>query len=481
MSGGDGNPIWHRRGASRAARGARLRACARPSARRAALKFGAAAVCAVVFASLLAPSGQATIPLAVHIGNLERIGPGRVSFGVSIAGLQPGVPETIGGTAAVDGETIEQPTTAFAGPMDHFSVVLDLMEGQSRMGGVVTADFPPIPPPGENTPVTLEIVVRQGTETAAARQTGLLLLPIVLVPGYLNEIWGKQQIVLNIFRQWGYADAGPSPNLFWFTYPSRRLGLEDIAHLLAAYVRDVVLPTAYASRFNVVGYSAGGLPARWNAAFDPSWKRLANALFLIAVPNEGSVMSYIYAWYPVAKLARTPAARSFLPTFPFWRPSPGAPWEIPKGAENVELERLNAQPLPPGIRVYAFYGTRRPTRESPGTQAGVTGRLPEAAFSYGTGDGITLTASVLGESINGGAGVPDLTGRFTEQVDLGPLEHYSLVRAALPRIAAFTSGRAANLADRAPAPLPLAKGEREPSVPLGGPPDLVAPWAASPH
>ena len=286
--------------------------------------------------------------------SLERIGPGRVSFGVSIAGLQPGVRETIGATAAVDGETIEQPTTAFAGPMDHFSVVLDLRAGQSRIGGVVTADFPPIPPPGENTPVTLEIVVRQGAETAAARQTGLLLLPTVLVPGYLNEIWGKQQDVLNIFRRWGYRDTGPSPNLFWFTYPSRRLGLEEIAHLLAAYVRDVVLPTAYASRFNVVGYSAGGLPARWNAAFEPSWKHLANALFLIAVPNEGSVMSYIYAWYPVAKLARTPAARSFLPTFPFWRPAPGAPWEIPQRRRERRtraLERATAPAGHPRLRV----------------------------------------------------------------------------------------------------------------------------------
>ena len=98
------------------------------------------------------------------------------------------------------------------------------------------------------------------------------------------------------------------------------------------------------------------------------------------------------------------------------------------------------------------------------------------------GDGITLDGERARSNRSTAApGSRSLTDRFTEQVDLGPLEHYSLVRAALPRIAAFTSGRAANLADRAPAPLPPAKGDREPSVPPWGPPDLVAPWAASPH
>ena len=148
---------------------------------------------------------------------------------------------------------------------------------------------------------------------------------------------------------------------------------------------------------------------------------------------------------------------------------------------QFELARLNTQPLPADIRVYAFYGSRRPTRESPGTQAGVTGTFPEPAYSYGMGDGITLTASVLGQSINGGPGVPSLSGQFTEQVDLGPLKHYALVRAALPRIAAFTSGRAASLAGGVPDPPPPAKVAHQPPGGALGTARSGAPWSASQH
>ena len=145
---------------------------ARSAARAVASKTAAAALGAVVFASLLAPCGQAHTPLAARLSALEVVGPGRLSFGVSIVGLEPSGAEMIEERAMVDGETIEEPPTALVGAVDHFSIVLDLRAGQSRIDGVAAADFPPIPPPGENVPVSLEIVVRQGAQTATARQTG---------------------------------------------------------------------------------------------------------------------------------------------------------------------------------------------------------------------------------------------------------------------------------------------------------------------
>ena len=405
-------------------------------ARRAA----AVAVAVLLSASLWTPSGGAAVPFAVRVSSPDLVAPGRVSFDVLTRGLDTSRAETIEGHAVVGGTTIELPATNLASPVDRLAVVLDLGAGQVWIGGAAAASFTPIPPIGRNTPVNLEILVRQDGETAIGRQTGLLMLPVVLVPGYLNEMLGKRQDLLAVFRRRGYRDGGPSPNLFWFKYRSKSLGVEETARLLAAYVRDVVLPGAYASRVNVVGYSAGGLSARWDAAFDPSWARLLNALFLVAVPNEGSVMAYLYAWYPAAKLARTRTARCFLPTYPYWRPTPGAPWQIPRGAENVELERLNAQPLPDGTRVYVFYGSRPPAAgNSPGTLAAVTGSLPEAAFLYGAGDGILLSGSVLGQPINGGAEVAGLSSRFTTPVNLGPLDHFAVLRAAVPRIAEITA------------------------------------------
>ena len=69
--------------------------------------------------------------------------------------------------------------------------------------------------------------------------------------------------------QRGYHPTAASPDVFWFSYRSRALGLKEAAHALAAYVREVVLAKTYAVRINVVGYSLGGLLARWNLAFEP--------------------------------------------------------------------------------------------------------------------------------------------------------------------------------------------------------------------
>jgi hypothetical protein len=228
----------------------------------------------------------------------------------------------------------------------------------------------------------------------------------------------------------GYAITGGSPSVFWFAYPSRRSSLEQGAEALAAYVRRTVLPSAYAARFNVVGYSEGGLIARWALAFDPEWARLVNQFMMVGVPNEGVAASYVYGWYPaLARIAATPAAHDMFPTYPFWRTTPEASWTVPADGRNAALERLNAQPLPDGVRIYAFYGSANRT-----TWAGVTGALPHAAFSYGPGDGVVLVASTLGLPIYGGAGVPGFADRLIK-VDLGDVRHLSIFRAALPRIA----------------------------------------------
>jgi hypothetical protein len=241
--------------------------------------------------------------------------------------------------------------------------------------------------------------------------------------------------ILSGFEQRGYRSQGASPDLFWFTYPSRSLPLKEASQVLSAYVRDVVLPSTYAARINVVAYSLGGLLTRWNLAFDPAWDHLVNRFVMVGVPNEGVVMAYVGGWYAIAApWARTPAARSMLPTFPFWRPARGAPWTFPPDAHNAALVELNTHPLPEGVRTYAFYGNQQPNPDGRGTWAGVTGQLPRAGFEAGAGDGVVLVASALGLPINGGAGVPGLADRLAMQRDLGAVGHLWLLEAAVPEI-----------------------------------------------
>ncbi|HET9000667.1 MAG TPA: hypothetical protein VFP86_13575 [bacterium] len=387
-------------------------------------------------ASLYAANGQAAVPLAVTISRLQMIASGRVGFNVAIAGFQPELRPTIEGRATLGGQTVEGPQSPLTA--SRIPAFFDLPAGRVRIGGDASvAEFTPVPPFTENTPVAIELTVRQGGEVATARQTGVLLLPTVIVPGYLNDMAGKpDQAIMSVLGQRGYDAGGASPNLFWFTYPSRSLDLEKAAWALAAYVRDVVLPASYAARINVVGYSLGGLMARWNLAFEPGWDRLVDRFVMVGVPNEGAVMSYVDAWYPLAApWAGTPAARSMLPTFPFWRPAPGAPWGFPPNAQNPVLAELNTHALPERVRAYAFFGNRQPDPDGRGTWAGITGQLPGARFSPGPGDGIVLAASALGLPINGGAGVPGLADRLVMKVDLGDVRHLSLLGAASSKIA----------------------------------------------
>lgn len=367
--------------------------------------------------------------LGVSIAPLELAARGRVAIGVAISGFQPGLRPTIEGTITVGSQVIQGPP----GPAvaAYLPAMLDMPAGTLRLGGVAIIEFAPIPPPAENTPIAVEITVRQGTAVATTRRNGTLLLPTVIVPGYLNDLDAKPDAeVVSVLEQRGYRTTGASPTAFWFAYPSRRFSLQEGARALANYVRQTVLPSIYASRINVVGYSEGGLLARWNLAFDHGWTHLLNRLVMVGVPNEGTAATYLYGWYPaLAGLAATPAARQMLPTYPFWRPDSGTSWTIPTDGRNSSLALLNAQPLPEDVRMYALYSNSARL----GTWAGMTGSLPNVAPSFGPGDGIVLTASALGLPINGGAGIPGLADRLIK-VELGDVRHLTLLQTAMPKV-----------------------------------------------
>ncbi|MHB8731843.1 MAG: esterase/lipase family protein [bacterium] len=323
----------------------------------------------------------------------------------------------------------------------HFSMDLDLAAGVARVGGITVGQFASVPPFRENLRFPVEVTVRRGTLAATARRTATILLPAVIVPGYLNEHDGPSAAVLTAFRRHGYADSGAGQNVFWFTYKSTEITLPEGGQALAAYVRRTVLPASYAARINVVGYSLGGLMARWNVAYDvDGWGALINRLMLVGVPNEGTVLAYLTdhtpSALPYSSLGRTSASRAFMPTFPFWRAASTQPWGMPPDAENTVLDELNARPIPPDIRVYLFYGSHDPHNSGgPQTSVGITGMLPGAELAFGAGDGMVLAASAQGLPILGGIGVPALAERAVLRVDLGPVYHTRLLDAAAGRIA----------------------------------------------
>ena len=317
-----------------------------------------------------------------------------------------------------------------------FPVVLDLAAGTIRVAGVTIGSFQPVPRFQDNVRISIEATVRQGTSVAAAHAAMVVPLPTVIVPGFLNELSGPDGTFMAALARQGYRDLGPAPTLFWYRYESRQCGLEVGARNLAGYVRQIVLPSTYASKINVVGYSLGGLMARWNVAYDvDGWGTLVKRLLLVGVPNEGTVHAYVYASYPVIGFARTPAVRSMLPTFPYVRAADGEPWQTPSGSGNPALAALNERPIPEGIRLFIFYGSA--AADSAGglrTYAGVTGSLPEATFSYGAGDGLVLVESAQGLPIRGGALVAALARAV--RVDLGAISHRRLLAAGADDIVA---------------------------------------------
>ncbi|HLJ59726.1 MAG TPA: hypothetical protein VKZ50_08340 [bacterium] len=423
----------------------------------------------VVAVSLFPSHGYAAAPLGVRIVEFRTVAPGRVRVDAAVTGLRPEMQLLLQGAVTLGHEVVDLPAVPVIA--SRIPIVIDLRAGTGQVDGVSGLEFRPVPPLDSNLPIAIELTVRQGSEGAAARLTGLLLLPTVIVPGYLNEfgVARPDGAVISGLEQRGYRAGGPWPNLFWFRYRSRSLSVQEAARALATYVHAVVLPASYAARINVVGYSLGGLVARWDIAFAPDWEDLVDRFVMVGVPNEGAVMSYVDAWYPVVGLARTPAARGLLPTFPFWRPRADARWELPSDGRNPVLDELNARPLPDGVRVYAFYGDRTTDSAAPGTWAGVTGTLPKAGFSYGAGDGIVLTASALGLPINGGSGIPGLADRLRRTVNLGAVRHQGLLEAAIPDVADALRDDApgeepsimTHRADRAQAPQDVARHDGE--------------------
>jgi pimeloyl-ACP methyl ester carboxylesterase len=308
----------------------------------------------------------------------------------------------------------------------------------------------------------IEITLHRGRLSATAQAMVMIPLPTVIVPGYLSELGGPDEEVLAAFRRHGYRDRGMAPTLFWFNYRSLHLSLEEAARDLDAYVHQSVLPATFARRVNVVGYSLGGLLARWNIAYDPEgWGTLVNRLILVGVPNEGAVMPYVYSrvppFLPYAWWARTKVARELLPTFPFWRSGPGHSWETPPDADNTLLAQLNTRPMPRDIRLSIFYGTSNPDVAAARTMAGVTGGAGGVSVSYGHGDGIVLAASAQGLPILGGTGVAAFADRAVARISLGPVGHMSLLRAGADRIAAVLLDRMLDRVDEAPEQIPSAR------------------------
>jgi len=356
--------------------------------------------------------------------------------------------------AGVDSESTEAPATATlnvslgatavraAFPLVHmpfhFAWAVDLPAGVVRVGGVVISTFSPVLPFTDNVPVSVEVMLERGPRIVTDRRDGTILLPTVIVPGLLNMLGAPNAHVLAAFRRVGYADTGPGPTLFWFAYPGSGRTLQENAAALTHFVRQVVLPKTYAARINVVGFSSGGLLARWEVAYDvDGWGTLVNRLALVGVPNEGAVLAYQIAHSPLslARMGRGALAAAERPTFPFWRARPGEPWAMPPNGENLTLAQMNSRPIPGEVRVYLYYGALEGGHFR--TVMGLTGAPGRGAATYGAGDGVVLVASALGEAINGAETVTELTSHVVLAMNVGSVNHL------------FLFAKAANLVARA--------------------------------
>lgn len=322
----------------------------------------------------------------------------------------------------------------------------DLARGIISVGGQQVGGFPPVAPLTDNLRFPVDVVVQRGADVVTTHHDITLLLPTVIVPGFSNERHSRPDpLVVQRMARFGYTESGPA-TLFWFSFPSHTIGLEEGAQALAAYVRRTVLPATYAAKINVIGYSVGALFARWNVQYDvDGWAGLVNRLVMVAAPNEGALLPYIGAhaptFLPFVHTAHSPLVQVLVPVYPFWRASAADPWSFPPDGANTMLAALNARPMPPGLRLYSLYGNSDPAGSGgPQTAAGVTGQLPGAAVTYGFGDGIVLTASALGLSINGSPGVPAIADHAV-RVDVGRVYHTRVLEAAAPRAAAELQDR----------------------------------------
>ncbi len=222
---------------------------------------GALLVALLVLAAIPA-AGQPLDPPRVAILDAGMVGQSmRITMATAGLGDPQAEPPTVTVSAWLDGVPIRAALPLIHMP-PRFAMDLDLPAGVVRVGGVAVGTFHPVLPFTENMRFPIEVTVRHGPRTATARGDVTILLPTVIVPGYSNELGEPDGNVLAAFRRHGYADVGPAPTLFWFTYPSHQVTPEEGAQAIAAYVRRVVLPATYAAKINVVGYSVGGLLAR---------------------------------------------------------------------------------------------------------------------------------------------------------------------------------------------------------------------------
>src|ERR1700730_15667477 len=234
-------------------------------------------------------AGQATGPLRVTILDVGMVSQS-LRITMATTGLDDGdnLPSTVGLSAWFDGVPFLATVPLIHMPF-RFAMELALADGVVRVGGISVGEFAPVRPFDENMHSPIEVTLRRGSRAATAREMVTIPLPTVIVPGYLNELGAPDEEVLDAFRRHGYRDKGLAPPPFWFPYTSLRMTLEEGARDLGAYVRQVVLPATFARKINVVGYSLGGLLARWNIAYDlDGWGALVNRLVLVGGPNEGA-------------------------------------------------------------------------------------------------------------------------------------------------------------------------------------------------
>ena len=396
-----------------------------------------ATIVAALLAALAAPaSGQQEQPPRIEILDAGMVHGHILRVEITTSGLHPRAAEipSVDLEAWLEGVPAQGSLLLIHMP-SRFAMDIDLPGGAVRVGVVKVGEFAPIQPFMDNVRFPIRVTLRQETGVATATRIVTILLPTVIVPGYMNELSDRSTEALTGFIRHGYRDDGPAPTVFWFEYPSHSVTLEKGAHRLAEYIRHVVLAQTYAAKVNVVGYSFGGLMARWNVQFDvDGWGTLVNRLILVGVPNEGSVLAYAYrhtpTFLPYAYLAHSPAVNEMTPTFPFWRAAPTQPWDMPPDGGNPMLAQLNARPMPEGIRVWVFYGSGQPGDAN--TMAGVTAS-PQSG-DRAAGDGIVLAASAEGLPIHGGGGVPALLAPDVVHVDLGCVGHRVMLAAASDRL-----------------------------------------------
>ncbi len=410
---------------------------------------------AILAVAAIPATGQSIDPPRVTILDVGMVSQSlRISLATSGLDERDAVPSTLRVSAWLDGVPFHAALPLIRMPA-RFAMDLDLAAGAVRVGGITVGEFPALRPFAENMQFPIEVTLQRGSLTATAREMVTIPLPTVIIPGYLNELSEPDLEVLAAFRRHGYRDGGMARTLFWFTYPSLHMSLEEGARDLDAYVRQVVLPATFARKVNIVGYSLGGLLARWNIAYDPDgWGTLVNRLVLVGVPNEGTVMPYVTrqvaSFLPYAWWSRTKAARELLPTFPFWRPTPTDSWGMPPEGRNPLLDQLNARPISSAIRVFIFYGSSDPQDTAAArTLVGVTGEALGGTLFYAPGDGIVLAASAQGLPIQGGSGVAAFADHAIPRVSLGPVDHRSLLRAGADRIAAALLDRVLDRVDEA--------------------------------